>query len=130
LQQTMTPSADGKSIHIAFTKVPLSTLCDGLFRFVGRPIVDLTGLKGDYNAALDISMADIMAMQKQLGFGGGGPGGAGGGGADARPADMASDSFGNSVVESLKNLGLKLESRKTPVDMIVIDKLEKNPTAN
>jgi uncharacterized protein (TIGR03435 family) len=130
LQQTITPSPDGKSIHVAFTKVPLATLCDGLFRFVGRPIVDLTGLKGDYNAALDISMADIIAMQKSLGLGAGPGGPGGGGGADSRPADMASDSFGNSVVESLKNLGLKLESRKTPVDMIIIDKLEKTPTAN
>jgi len=129
LQQTVTPSPDGKSLHIAFRKVPVTMLCDGLFRFVGRPIVDLTELKGDYNAALDISMADIIAMQKSLGLV---PGGAAptGGGADTRPADMASDSFGSSVVESLKKLGLKLESRKTPVDMIIIDKLEKNPTAN
>jgi uncharacterized protein (TIGR03435 family) len=129
LQQTVTPSPDGKSLHIAFRKVPVSMLCDGLFRFVGRPIVDLTELKGDYNAALDISLADVIALQKSLGLSAGG-GAPTGGGADARPADMASDSFGSSVVESLKKLGLKLESRKTPVDMIIIDKLEKNPTAN
>jgi uncharacterized protein (TIGR03435 family) len=129
LQQTVTPSPDGKSLHIAFRKVPVSMLCDGLFRFVGRPIVDLTELKGDYNAALDISLADVIALQKSLGLSAGG-GAPAGGGADARPADMASDSFGSSVVESLKKLGLKLESRKTPVDMIIIDKLEKNPTAN
>ncbi|HWD00163.1 MAG TPA: TIGR03435 family protein [Candidatus Sulfopaludibacter sp.] len=130
LQQTVTPSPDGKSIHIAFTKVPMTMLCEGLFRFVGRPIVDMTGLKGDYNAALDISMADIMAMQKSLGLGGAGPNAPAGGPDAARPADMASDNFGSSVVESLQNLGLKLESRKAPLDMIVIDHIEKTPTAN
>ncbi len=128
LQQTVTPSPDGKSLHIAFTKVPLGMLCEGLFRFVGRPIVDMTGLQGDYNASLDISMADILAMQKALGVG---PGGAPAGGGDsARPADAAGDNFGNSVVESLNALGLKLEARKVPMDLIVIDHIEKNPTAN
>lgn len=128
LQQTVTPSPDGKSLHIAFTKVPLSMLCDGLFRFVGRPIIDMTELKGDYNAALDISMADIIAMQKSLGLGGGDAGGRGGDA--ARPADAAGDNFGNSVVQSLQSLGLKLEARKLPVDMIVIDHVEKAPTSN
>ena len=128
LQQTVTPSPDGKSLHIAFTKVPIPMLCEGLFRFVGRPIVDMTGLTGEFNAALDISMADIMAMQKSLGLAGGG--GQGGGGDASRPADAAGDSFGNSVVESLSALGLKLEARKVPMDMIVVEHLEKNPTAN
>ncbi|SPE28773.1 conserved exported hypothetical protein [Candidatus Sulfopaludibacter sp. SbA3] len=127
LQQTVTPSPDGKNLHIEFRKVPMGMLCDGLFRFVGRPIIDMTELKGDYNASMDISMADIIAVQKSLGLGAGGSGG----GSDAnRPADAASDSFGNSVVSSLQNLGLKLESRKLPVEMLVIEHLEKVPTAN
>ena len=128
LQQKVTPSADGKSLHIEFTKVPMSMLCEGLFRVVGRPIVDMTELKGDYNAAIDISMADIMQMQRALGLGG--PNAPAGGADAARPADAAGDNFGNSVVESLQALGLKLESRKTPLDMIVIDHIEKTPSAN
>jgi uncharacterized protein (TIGR03435 family) len=28
----------------------------------------------------------------------------------------------------VENLGLKLDSRKTPVDLLVIDRLEKTPT--
>lgn len=127
LKQKVIPSPDGKSIHVEFTKVPISMLCEGLFRFVGRPIIDMTDLKGDYNAALDISMADIIAMQRAVGVAA--PSGPGGGEA-ARPADAASDSFGNSVVESLQALGLKLESRKLPLEMLVIDHVEKTPTAN
>jgi len=128
MQQKVTPSADGKSIHIEITKVSMSLLSEALFRFVGRPIVDLTGLKGDYNVILDISMADIMAAQRAAGIGGGGPGG--GGGDAGRPADAAVDNGGTSVYESLQALGLKLEARKTPMETLVIDHLEKTPTAN
>jgi len=32
------------------------------------------------------------------------------------------------VFQSVENLGLKLDSRRTPVEMIVIDRLEKTPT--
>jgi uncharacterized protein (TIGR03435 family) len=130
LTQKVTPSPDGKSLHIEFTKVPMSMLCEGMFRFVGRPIVDMTELKGDYNAYLDITVADILAMQKQLGLVAAGGGGGGGGSDAARPADAASENFGSSVVESLQNLGLKLESRKLPLEMLVVLSVDKNPSAN
>lgn len=129
MQQTVTPSPDGKSLHIDATKISMAQLCDGLFRFVGRPIVDMTELKGDYILSLDVSMADIMALQKSLGIGAGAAP-QGGGSEAARPADAASDNFGTSIVESLAALGLKLESRKAPLDMLIIDHIEKVPTEN
>ena len=129
MQQKVTPSPDGKNLHIEINKVSMGMLCDALFRFVGRPLVDLTELKGDYNVTLDISLADIMAVQKSLGIAT--PGAAGGGGGDsARPADAAPDNSGSSVVQSLAALGLKMEPRKTPLEMLVIDHIEKTPTAN
>jgi uncharacterized protein (TIGR03435 family) len=130
MQQTVTPSPDGKSLHIEATKISMAQLCDGLFRFVGRPIVDMTDLKGDWIVTLDISLAEVMAMQKALGVTQGGPQGGGGGGADARPADAADANFGASVVESLTKMGLKLESRKAPLEVMVIDHIEKVPTEN
>ena len=131
MQQKITPSADRKDLHIEITKVSMGLLCDALFRFVGRPLVDMTDLKGDYNVTLDISMADIMAVQKAVGIGAAGAPPAGGGGGDAaRPADEASDNSGSSVVQSLAALGLKMEPRKVPLEMLVIDHIEKTPTAN
>jgi uncharacterized protein (TIGR03435 family) len=35
-----------------------------------------------------------------------------------------------SLASSLRRLGLKLESRKAPVEVLVIDRVEKAPTAN
>ncbi|MDR3698788.1 MAG: TIGR03435 family protein [Candidatus Sulfopaludibacter sp.] len=130
MQQKVTPSADGKGMHIEINKVSMGLLCEALFRFVGRPLVDMTNLKGDYNVTLDISMADIMAMQKAVGLAAAGAPAGGGGGDAARPADAASDNSGSSVVESLAALGLKMEPRKTPLEMLVIDHIEKTPTAN
>jgi uncharacterized protein (TIGR03435 family) len=59
------------------------------------------------------------------------PGMAAGRGGGARsPADAASDPGGLSVFEAVQQLGLKLEPRKVPLDLIVIDHLEKAPTEN
>jgi len=44
-------------------------------------------------------------------------------------ADTASEP-GSSIVNSVQQLGLKLEARKAPLDMIVVDHLEKLPTEN
>ena len=45
-------------------------------------------------------------------------------------AGAASDPGGSSIFDSVQKLGLKLEPRKVPVEMIVIDKIEKTPTEN
>jgi len=54
---------------------------------------------------------------------------AGAGGAAGGAADAASEP-GSSILTSVQQLGLKLEARKMPLDMIVIDHLEKLPTEN
>lgn len=64
-------------------------------------VVDMTGLRGRYTATFDLPKAGTNAV-------------------DAAPA----------VAAALAKLGLKLEKRKAPVDYLVVDRLEKNPTAN
>jgi uncharacterized protein (TIGR03435 family) len=79
-----------------------------------------------------------MARAQGLAFGPGGPGGFGGpggpdgrGGGGFRPqTDGASDPSGAVVSASVEKLGLKLEPRKSPVESIVVDHLEKTPTDN
>jgi uncharacterized protein (TIGR03435 family) len=81
----------------------------------------LTELKGNYQVALDISQEDIRNAMRALGAAM--PAGAGG------AADTASEP-GSSVLTSVQQLGLKLEPRKSPLEFIVIDHLEKLPTEN
>jgi uncharacterized protein (TIGR03435 family) len=113
--------------RMEFSKVQVSAFADMLTRFVDRPVIDMTELKGDYQVALEMSMQDLMAMARAAGVGGAV---GGGGGAPAGPADAASDPSSGSIFQSVQKLGLKLESRKAPVDIIVIDRLEKAPTEN
>jgi uncharacterized protein (TIGR03435 family) len=50
--------------------------------------------------------------------------------ARAANGEAASDPAGVSLAGSLRKLGLKLESRKAPTEVLVIDKVEKVPTEN
>jgi uncharacterized protein (TIGR03435 family) len=123
--------SDG-SIRFESSKMTMEKLAETISRFVDRPVVDMTELKGEYQVALNISMEDLRYMAKAAGAPMMGPGGMGPGGSESGkpPADAASDPAGNSILESVQQLGLKLEPRKGPIEIIVIDHVEKNPTEN
>ena len=96
----------------------------------GQQVVDMTGLKGNYQVAVDISLADIMAMARAQGIMPPPPAASGTGG-DKDPAALASDPGGGTTVfASVAKLGLKLEERKATVQRLVVDHIEKTPTAN
>jgi uncharacterized protein (TIGR03435 family) len=93
-----------------------------------RPVVDMTGLKGNYQLTLEFSLADIIARAQAMN-----PQSpsASGGAAGASPVPEASDpGGGSSVFAAVKKLGLRLEPRKAPVEQLVIDHVEKTPTEN
>jgi uncharacterized protein (TIGR03435 family) len=121
---------DGK-MHMESTKVTTTALAELLTRFVGKPVVDMTELKGNYDVTLEMSMEEMMNVARKAGMAVPGMGGPAPGGDSGRPADAASDpSTGGSIFATIQQLGLKLESRKAPIDTIVVDKLEKAPTEN
>jgi uncharacterized protein (TIGR03435 family) len=108
-------------VHVEASKMPMSMLAEALSRYVDHPVVDMTELKGNYQVVLDISQEDIRNVMRSVGAAM--PAGAGG------ATDSASEP-GSSILTSVQQLGLKLEARKSPLDMIVIDHLEKLPTEN
>ena len=122
MKMNMTP--DGL-MHLEASRMSMAQLVESLVPYVGRPVVDMTGLSGSYKIVLDIAMADVIAMAQSMGFlGANGPGpGAGlpGGG----PTDPGG---GSSIFKSVEKMGLKLDARKAPSDSIVIDHVEKTPT--
>ena len=102
--------------------VTTARLSEVLGMVVGRPVVDKTGLTGTYDVALDFSPEGLGPGPK------GAAPGEGGGSAEA-PRD--SNDSGPSIFAALQErLGLKLESRKGPVDVWVVDRVEKAPTKN
>ncbi len=96
----------------------------------GRQIVDMTGIKGNYDASLEISLAEIIAMARAAGANI--PVAAPGGGAGAGAIPTASDpgGGGSSLTDAVQSMGLKLESRKAMVDQFIVDHVEKMPTEN
>jgi uncharacterized protein (TIGR03435 family) len=116
------------TMHLEAPKITMAALADTLSRFFDRPVVDLTELKGNYQVAMDLSMEDLRNAARN--FGVMAPGVGGGRAGVGQPVDAASDPGGLSIFAAVQQLGLKLEPRKTPIDLIVIDHLEKSPTEN
>jgi uncharacterized protein (TIGR03435 family) len=125
LRQKMIPSADGKSIRFEISKASMALLADGLSPLVDRPIVDMTELKGNYDVAFEVSREELLNLARAAGANV--PASAPD--ASAPPADAASDP-GGSIFTAIQSLGLKLEPRKAPLLMIVVDQAEKMPTDN
>jgi len=94
-----------------------------LERFVDRPIVDMTELKGTYDIVLEVTQEDYRAMLIRAGINAGVtlPPEA------LRLLDGASVS---SLLDAIQKLGLKLDARKAPLDLLVIDDARKTPTDN
>ena len=116
------------AIHLEIAKMTLAAFADFVGRFVDRPVVDMTELTGEYQMALDLSTQDLLVAARAVGV-------AVGPCAWRRrrrrqPADTASDPSGGSIFAAVQQLGLKLDSRKVPIDLIVIDQVQKTPTEN
>ena len=90
----------------------------------GRPVIDKTGLTGNY-CTLD-GQDPIMALMSALG-----PGGGRGRGDQPLPAASADADLDAPSIFTLveEKWGLKLESQKGPVDILVIDHVER-PSEN
>ncbi len=124
----------GGTMRIEGAKMTSAALADLLARFVDRPVIDMTELKGTYQVALDLSMEDMRAAARNAGMmappPGVGPGPGVGPDAIRPPGDSASDPSGSSIFAAVQALGLKLEPRKAPAEFVLVDHLEKTPTEN
>jgi len=77
-----------------------------------EPVIDLTGEKGRYQVVLEMSMAELQAVRST-------------GSRDDMPGALL-----KAAQDGLKKLGLQLEHRKVPIEVLVVDHLEKAPTEN
>jgi uncharacterized protein (TIGR03435 family) len=97
------PSLRPGASGLTFVKFPLSRLTFMLTRRLDRPVLNLTGLNGVYDYTIDVS---------------------------GLPAPNH-ESEGPSIFTAIQSdLGLKLEGRKEPISILVIDHVNKVPTAN
>jgi uncharacterized protein (TIGR03435 family) len=96
-------------------KIDMKALADLLANQMDRPVVDMTYLKGLYDIKLEYTPEQRGGMNPA-------PEGV------ERPAP---DAAGPSIYTALQEqLGLRVESQKVPVEVVIVDKVEKVPTEN
>lgn len=111
------------------TAVPLPNLINMLQNQVGRPIIDKTDLKGLFDFQLQFSPEGLASPALNGGAPFGPLPGAPPGGAGPAIAPPASADPVPSLFTAIQELGLKLESSKGPVPVLVVDSVQK-PTEN
>ncbi len=128
-QPTMTLKIDAKQITMGGFVEMLSQFTQ-MTGTGGKTVVDQTGLKGNYDITMDLSLAELANIMRAAGMDTGNiPAGGAAPGAGAGPA--AADPTGSGgVLGSVQALGLKLENRKAVIDQVVVDHVEKTPTEN
>jgi uncharacterized protein (TIGR03435 family) len=105
-------------------KLTMAIFTTQLERYVDRPIVDMTGLTGQYDFALDFTPEDYRAMLMRVAVSAG---------VTLPPEVMRmldNSSIGGALGDALQQVGLKVEARRAPLDVLVIDEALKTPTAN
>lgn len=104
-------------------KLSVAAMADVLTRFTDRPVVNMTDLQGNYDFVLELSHEDFRAMMIRSAI-------AAGVQLSPRAMQLADAASGDSLFAAVEKLGLKLEARKAPVEVLVIDHIEKTPTEN
>src|SRR4051812_10691630 len=102
----------------------MGALADTLTRFMDRPVIDQTDLKDiAYDISLELNQEDFMAMMVRSGV-------AAGVTLPPQALKMLENTSVDSLHSQLAKHGLKLEAKKAPLDVIVIDSADKTPTEN
>ncbi|MGD0869199.1 MAG: TIGR03435 family protein [Bryobacteraceae bacterium] len=106
----------------------MSRLVNTLSNFMDRPVLDSTDLKGVYDIELSFMPDESSNFKGRMGpMPGGGPAGGAG---DGRIGPPESNAPAGNIFQALQSVGLKLEARKDPVEIVVIDHANKAPTEN
>ena len=106
---SVSSSPKGRSMR---ANVTMKSFAGTLSSFLDRPVVDMTGLTGGFNINLEWA-PDEMPSNPNANEGRAG---------DGVP--------GPTIYTALHEVGLKLESRKAPVEILVVDRAEKVPVEN
>jgi Protein of unknown function (DUF3738). len=109
------PLFTGRRGDLSAERVTITQLAETLSRTLGSPVLDMTGIKGVFELHLRWTPDENPLMKKP----------AESGEAPAEPADAPT------IFTALQEqLGLKLEARKVPVEILVIDHVERTPSEN
>jgi uncharacterized protein (TIGR03435 family) len=121
-RMTMEGSGDGV-MHANINSTTMASFGDMIGRWTDRPVIDKTGLTDKFDIKLDLSMEDLARSRTANVLVIGGPAAGGSGPApEGNPA--------GSLFTSIQKMGLKLEPKRAPMDLVIIDKAERAPLEN
>lgn len=104
-------------------KMTMTAFADMLTRFVDRPVVDMTAQKGVYDMTLDLSSEDYTATLVRSAINQGVV-------LPPQALRVLETASADPFSAPLQQVGLVLDSRRAPLDVIVVDSALKTPTEN
>jgi uncharacterized protein (TIGR03435 family) len=104
-------------------KMTMFQFAEVLTRFVDRAVIDETGLTGAYDVALDLAPEDYAAVLIRSAVNAGVT-------LPPQALRMLDNATADPLSGPLRNVGLTLESRRAPLDVIAVDAITKTPTEN
>jgi len=119
---------DGSSFTLANNRVEVRRMTMERFanlvtRFLDRPVIDFTGLKGAYDLTLDIAPEDHTAMLVRAAVSQG---------VKLPPQALQAMNLGslNPLKPGMEKAGFRLDARNALIDFLVVDSIAKAPTEN
>lgn len=98
-------------------RIKMAGLASQLSDWAGRPVLDMTGLNARYDVTLEFVLDQSLTGKGSI--------------AEKEASAQTSEPEGPSIFTAVQaQLGLKLEPRKAPVEMLIVDRVEKSPIEN
>jgi uncharacterized protein (TIGR03435 family) len=120
---SMDTRGDGM-MRATISSATMSGFSDILGRWLDRPVINKTGLEPAYDLNMEMAAGDLAGLRGGAVVQGPGAGGGGAGG----PAPESAPT--GSLFSAIQKLGLKLEGKRAPVDLLIVDSAVKTPTEN
>ena len=125
---TMTVRLSSNGAREVRSKMTMTQLANMLSNNLSRPVVDMTDLKGTYNIELTYLANESDSLQSQLRAATPPAGMAGG---DAAHQGVDANTPIATIFQALQqSLGLKLDAKKSPVEILIVESANKVPTEN
>ena len=108
---------EARGWHMRGGKVPMTEFVRALSGLLGRTVSDQTGFSGVFDVDLEFRRDDTTAFDTRAGL------------APPPPGVIPAKTTSPSIFSAVQQLGLRLESTKGPVEVLVIDHVER-PSAD
>ena len=109
--------------RIEIRKMTMPQIAELLTRLSDRPVIDATGITGAYDLALELTPEDFMGVQIRAGVNNGAL-------IPPQALRLLDTAAADPFTYALQKSGLSLDSRKAPLEVLVIDSIQKTPTEN